>query len=431
MHSFWTLLRSNRNYRYTWLGQTISEVGDHFNTIAVLSLALHVGGSGFTVGIVMLARILPALLAGPVAGVILDRADRRKVMLLSDAFRGVVALLHILVLTYQSTHLLYVLSGLMMFASPFFTAGRSAILPRITSPEELHTANALTQTTAWLTLTIGTMLGGVSTAQFGYEWAFVANAGSFVISAVCVAMLRSPDGHFRALRRPLNLARPFAGWHEFTDSLRYMWTRPLIFAVALTTVGWASGGGAAQVLFTLFGEIVYKRGPAGVGLIWGFAGIGLVIGGLAAHRIGDRIGFGGYKRLLTVSFLIHGLSYVLFALMPNIWLSLIFITMSRVSMGVNNVLNRTVLLTHVPDKLRGRVFTTIETMMNATMMISLGLASWASAIYPIRTIGVIAGVLSTSTALFWAWADAAGKLVEPPRDDAAEDIEVTEPLTPA
>lgn len=78
LHSFWSLLRTNRNYRYTWFGQTVSEVGDHFNTIAVLSLALHIGGSGFAVGMVMLSRIIPAILAGPVAGVILDRADRRQ-----------------------------------------------------------------------------------------------------------------------------------------------------------------------------------------------------------------------------------------------------------------------------------------------------------------------------------------------------------------
>jgi MFS family permease len=432
LRQFWSLLRRNRNYRYAWLGQTVSEVGDHFNTIAVLSLALRMTGSGLTVGIVMLARILPAILAGPVAGVLLDRYDRRKVMIASDLFRAAIALLHILLLTYPSPKLMYVLSALLMFASPFFNAGRSAILPKIAGKEDLHTANALTQTTAWLTLTIGTMLGGVSTAQFGYEWAFVANAASFLISAAAIWRMASPDGHFRADRRAA--APPGArhqGVREFFESLRYMRSRPLILGIALTTVGWASGGGAAQVLFTLFGEIVYNRGPAGVGLIWGFAGIGLVIGGLLGHRLGERLAFEGYKRTLTISFAVHGVSYILFAVMPNIWLSLIFITLSRVSMGLNNVLNRTMLLQHVPDFLRGRVFTTVETMMHATMMLSLGAASWASALYPIRTIGVIAGALSASTAIFWAWADATGRLREPPRDDTAADLEITEPVTPA
>ncbi len=174
-----------------------ARIGDHFNSIAVLSLALHLTGSGAALGLVMIARVLPAVLAGPVAGVVLDRMDRRKVMLLSDMLRAVVALAHVLLLTWRLPWLLYLLSGLLTFASPFFTSGRSAILPRIAKPEELHTANALTQTTSWLTLAIGTILGGLSTAQFGYRGAFVFNALSFVVSALAIWMLRSPEGHFR------------------------------------------------------------------------------------------------------------------------------------------------------------------------------------------------------------------------------------------
>jgi MFS family permease len=431
LSSFFSILRSNRNYRSLWLGQTVSEIGDHFNTIAVLSLSLRITGSGFGVGMVMIARILPAILAGPVAGIVLDRVDRRRVMLTSDLLRAVVALLHIFLLTYPRPWLMYVLSGLLMFASPFFTAGRSAILPKITNEEELHTANALTQTTSWLTLTIGALLGGISTMQFGYEWAFVANAGSFLISALAVWNLHSPDGHFRPLRHRLILMHRPNHWEEFRAGLSYMWTRPLIFAIGLTGVGWALGGGAAQVLFTLFGELVFQRGPAGIGLIWSFAGVGLVLGGVTGHRVGRKLPFAGYKRLLTVSFLLHGLAYVAFALMPTIWYSLIFITLSRVSMGLNNVLNRTVLLTHVPDGFRGRVFTTVDTMLNSTMMISLGLAAWATAFLPIRQIGVIAGVLSSLTAIGWAWADATGRLVEPPREEMAEEIDLIEPVTPA
>src|SRR3954453_8761442 len=80
VRSFGDILRTNANYRYTWMGQVVSEVGDHFNTIAVLSLALHMTGSGVVVGGVMLSRTLPAILAGPLAGVALDRFDRRKIM---------------------------------------------------------------------------------------------------------------------------------------------------------------------------------------------------------------------------------------------------------------------------------------------------------------------------------------------------------------
>ena len=73
MNDFPALLRRNRNYRYTWTGQVVSEIGDHFNNIAVFSLALANTGSGLVVSGIMLSRAIPAVLAGPIAGVVLDR----------------------------------------------------------------------------------------------------------------------------------------------------------------------------------------------------------------------------------------------------------------------------------------------------------------------------------------------------------------------
>ena len=79
MPGFLDLLRKNRNYRYAWTGQVVSEIGDHFNNIAVFSLALATTRSGLVVSGVMLARAVPAVLAGPLAGDVLDRLDRHRV----------------------------------------------------------------------------------------------------------------------------------------------------------------------------------------------------------------------------------------------------------------------------------------------------------------------------------------------------------------
>src|SRR5271170_7806055 len=146
MSEFLQLLKSNRNYRYAWSGQVVSEIGDHFNNVAVFSLALANTGSGMVVTGVMLSRAIPAILAGPLAGVLLDRVDRKRIMIASDLIRFVIALGFILATPSHNSWLLYPLSALLMFASPFFTSGRSSILPAIASKDELHTANSLTQT---------------------------------------------------------------------------------------------------------------------------------------------------------------------------------------------------------------------------------------------------------------------------------------------
>ncbi|HEV2446519.1 MAG TPA: MFS transporter, partial [Candidatus Sulfopaludibacter sp.] len=138
MTSLTELLRRNRSYRYTWMGQVVSEAGDYFNNVAVLALVMQKSGSGMVVSGVFLSRAIPAVMAGPVAGVLLDRLDRRRIMIASDLIRAAVALAFVLTIPQRSPWLLYALSAALMFASPFFTAGRAAILPTIANAEELH-----------------------------------------------------------------------------------------------------------------------------------------------------------------------------------------------------------------------------------------------------------------------------------------------------
>ncbi len=425
MNPFLDLLRRNRNYRFAWTGQVVSEIGDHFNNIAVFSLALSVTGSGLVVTGIMLSRGIPAVLAGPIAGVVLDRLDRKRIMIASDLIRAVVAALFILTIRYPEPWLLFVLSALLMFASPFFTSGRSSIVPAIATDEELHTANALTQTTQWTTLTIGTLLGGTAVARFGYHWAFVLNAASFLFSAGCISRLRAAAGTFCARREALTEAEVVRPWHEYAQGLRYMLATPLIFGIGMINVGWATGGGAAQVLFSLFGEIVFRRGPAGIGEIWGCAGIGLLIGGTFGHWYGKRVTFVGYKRAISIAYIIHGGAYVVFSQMHSYPLALVFIALSRAAVAVSSVLNMSQLLRTVRDEYRGRVFSTIETLTWSTMMVSMMGAGIASQYTDPRTIGAWSGVLSSTTALAWGFLNWTGRLPEPkPEGIEPEEIEV-------
>ena len=422
MSPFVSLLRNNHNYRNTWIGQVVSEIGDHFNNVAVFGLVLAHTRSGMVVTGVMLARAIPAILAGPLAGVVLDRFDRKRVMIASDLVRAVVALGFILTVNRPDTWLVYLLSGLLMLASPFFSSGRASILPAIATKEELHTANSLTQTTQWTTLSIGALLGGASVTQFGFQWAFVANSLSFLVSAFCISRLFLPGRGFRAPRTAVTEAEVVRPWHEYVEGLRYMRDRPLIFGIGMIALGWATGGGAAQILFSIFGELVFNRGPAGIGMIWGCAGFGLLIGGATAYKLGPRLSFTNYKRAVVICYIVHGGSYIIFSQMRNFGLALLFIALSRAAVGVSSVLNMSQLLRHVADAYRGRVFSTIESMQWSVMMVSMMLAGIASQHWDPRTIGAIAGALSSTTAIFWGWAHVTGRLPEP----ACEGVEPEE-----
>lgn len=426
MSAFTQLLRNNRNYRFTWAGQVVSEVGDHFNNIAVLSLAMTHRDPGVVVTFVFLSRAVAMLGGGPIAGVLLDRLNRKYVMMVSDLVRCVIALGFILCIHRQDDWLLYVLSAMLMFASPFFTSGRASILPSIATKEELHTANTMTQTTSWASLTVGAFLGAVGVSS-GYELAFVYNALSFVISFACIWQLRHPSG-FRAEGKHVRHEK--TGFAQYREGLRYMRMTPLVAGVAMISLGWASGGGAAQILFSLFGEKVFNKGAMGIGIIWGFAGVGLLIGASIAYWLGKRLTFRGYKRTIPIVYLIHGGAYVVFSQMPTIAWACVFITISRAAVSISSVLNYTQLLHHVEDQFRGRVFATLESLTWSMMMISMMAAGAASVHYSPRTIGAVSGLISSTTAFFWWWRDWRGKLPEPPHQRVAmgEDDElVAEP----
>jgi MFS family permease len=427
--SFLTLLRTNRNYRFTWSGQVVSEIGDNFNNIAVFSLALANTGSGLVVAGILLSRGFMVLPAGPVAGVLLDRLDRKKIMIASDLARAAIAILFLFAIPQGRTWLLFLLSGLLMFASPFFTSGRAAILPSIATKDELHTANSLTQLTQWTTVTIGSFLGGATVGGFGYRIAFLFNAFSFLFSAACISRLKI-EGGFRAERSVSTqetlsedkVARP---WHEYKEGLRYMRSSPLILGIGMVAVGWATGGGAAQILFSLFGEKVFNRGSGGIGVIWGCAGIGLMTGAVLANHFGRKMSFKLYKRTISICYVVHGGSYILFSQAPSFGWALVWIAMSRAAVAVSSVLNTSQLLRHVGNDYRGRVFSTIETWTWMTMLVSMGITGGIADHVNPRTIGVWSGVLSSTTAIFWGWANWAGRLPEPAVAGIdPEDIEV-------
>jgi MFS family permease len=373
----------------------------------------------------MLARGLPAVLAGPVAGVLLDRMDRKRIMIASDLVRAVVAALFILTIRYPQPWLMFLLSGLLMFASPFFTSGRSSILPSIATEKELHTANSVTQITQWSTLTIGTLLGGASVVRFGYEWAFLLNTASFLFSAFAISRLRAPAGSFRPRSRALTETEVVRPWHEYVEGLRYMRATPLILGIGVINIGWATGGGAAQILFTLFGEVVFNRGAAGIGEIWGCAGLGLLSGGALGHWYGKRASFAGYKRAIAIAYVVHGGAYVVFSQMHNYGLALLFIGLSRAAVGVISVMNMSQLLRTVHNEYRGRVFSTLETLTWSTMIFSMMAAGIASQYISPRTIGAWSGILSSTTAIAWAFLNLTGRLPEPkPEGVDPSEIEV-------
>ena len=327
----------------------------------------------------MLSRAVPVLLAGPLAGVLLDRLDRQRVMIASDLLRAVVALAFILPFRRTRRAWLYPLSAMLMFASPFFTSGRSAILPSIATKEELHTANTLTQTTQWITLTLGGFFAGIAVKQFGYEWAFVLNSLSFaVLGLVHLAACALPPER-RAEQESFTEVDWMRPWREYSEGLRYMRSIPLVL--------WDRDGARR----------LGDRRRSGADFVRPFRG-DRVQNGLGRHRnhlelcrrgtcAGRRVRpLAGTAAELTdpinarsrsaTWFMAHRTSCS--ARCNSSGRRLLFIALSRAAVAVSSVLNMTQLMLHVDDEFRGRVFATLETLTWGVMMLSMMAAGAAS-----------------------------------------------------
>ena len=129
--SYITLVRHNRNYRLLWLSEVVSLTGDWFTLIASASLVAHLSGSGLAIGGLFLARLLPPFVLGPLAGIIADRFDRRKILIASDLLRALVVLNFLFIRSEQDVWLLYVVTIVQLSISAFFEPTRAALIPSL------------------------------------------------------------------------------------------------------------------------------------------------------------------------------------------------------------------------------------------------------------------------------------------------------------
>src|SRR3954471_2892277 len=191
--SYSELLGKNRGFRFLWLGQVVSQMGDWFDTIAVYTIALQLTGSSRSVALIMVARFLPSVVMGPLSGVVADRFSRRSIMIASDLIRALVVLGFLFVRRPDQMWLVYVLTILQLAFSTFFEPAKTAAIPSIVSDRELVPANAIASVTWSVMLTLGAAIGGFVAGWFGTNAAFILDSVTFIASALLISMVHFPS----------------------------------------------------------------------------------------------------------------------------------------------------------------------------------------------------------------------------------------------
>jgi MFS family permease len=355
LSSYVSLLRNNRNFRLLYIGQTISQLGDWFNAVAVYALLLDLTGSATAVAWMMIVQFLPVAVVGPLAGVVVDRVDRRRLMIVTDLLRGALVLVLLVIRRPDQVWIAYVVMAVIVGAQGFFEPARTATIPNITSAEELMPANALSSATWSAMLAIGASIGGIVAAVAGRNVAFVVNAASFFASAYFIA---KTDYH----SAPAVVARP-TGWLALTglgdliEGVRYVRQRWHVAALMLVKAGWGLAGGVL-LLLTIFGQRVFPVGAGaagGIGVLYGARGVGAGLGPIALRWI---LGHEPRRLRWTIApaFFMVGIFYVALAGAPTLWLAALCVLFAHFGGSILWVFSTVLLQLEVPDRFRGRVF---------------------------------------------------------------------------
>lgn len=262
-------------YRRLWIARTASQWGDIFATVALSLLVLDLTGSALGVSAVILAEILPVLLLAPLAGTLVDRLPRVRVMITADLLRA--GLAGSLVLTSGNVRAVYVIAFGLSVGAVLSNPAASSALPALVDDEELIAANSGIWSAAVLSQIALAPAAGVLYATFGARPAFALNAASFLVSAAVLARLRLPGAAASTARR---------GW--FADAaagVRLIAGDRLLRARGVGQLLAALSAGATSALLVVLAREHLGLPDSGYGLLLGAIGVGAVLGPLLLTRL--------------------------------------------------------------------------------------------------------------------------------------------------
>ncbi|MCB8923717.1 MAG: MFS transporter [Ardenticatenaceae bacterium] len=384
MKQYIVLLRSNRNYRFLWLGSVITQLGDWFNLLASAQLITGLSGSGIAVSYLFLARFVPLFVFSPVAGVLADRFNRRHIMIFTDLLRAGTVLSLLLINSPSRIWLLYLLTITQFSLSALFTPARTAVLSNVVERQDLVTANALDSLTWSTMLALGAFLGGIVAAVLGIAAAFVMDAFTFVFSAWCISRIVVLE-----YQRETEAPAQERGWLTFVGGFRYLLGVPFVMGVSLAKGAGSLVWGAINVLEINYADKIFpindlkwfdrlhieSGASVTLGIVYVISGLGTGIGPIFLRRIfGDA-----YHRMLwavAVGFVLLSGGILGLSISPSLGIFSFATLVRTVGSGVVWVFSAALLQMLVPDSLRGRVFAFEFAVLTLTQSISTYLAGF-------------------------------------------------------
>ncbi len=388
------LLRTNLDLRWLFAAQVVSFMGDWFSFVAVTGIVKEATDSEFLVSLAYVSFTLPSFLASPLAGVTVDRFDRRRLLVMVSVAQSLAAL-GLLTASDSTVWPLFVFQGVISVFAAFVKPAIDAGVPNLArTPDELRTANALFGSTWGVMLAVGAAAGGVFSETFGRRAAFFANAASFLLAMALFALIRRPMQEPQHADRPA--MRPIA---DITEAVRYARRDHVVLALIASKSTFAIGGGIVSQLPVL-ATSVFGWGDGGTGLLLAARGVGAGFGPLIASRFTQ----GNLSKVLRICGLAgigFSVCYIAAAWAPVIFIAAAAIAVAHLGGGAQWTLSTYGLQLRTPDHIRGRVmagdFAIVTLVMSLT---GLGAGVLSEAVGVRWTITAFSGAAAVAGAIY-------------------------------
>ena len=378
---------ANRRFRLLFVANLTSGIGTWLALIALQVDVYDRTHSGWWVGALLIANLVPSIALGLLFGPLVDRLSRKWLMVASDVLR--LGAFCALPFASSATEIvaLAVVAGV---GNAFFRPAVLAGLPNLVSDSELPDANAILQLVEWGSTALGPLLGGILVAASGPGLAYWVNAVTFGISALFVA--RIPAALLQSKR---SIGR--GHWTELREGFQVVRTSPPLLAVLVVWTIVMIAIGSTNLAEIFLAKKTLHGGDFGFGLLWSASGVGLVVGALIANRIVRRFGLrAAYSRAL----LLWALGVAATAASPDIWVAAVAMAVATVGNGVGVVVNITLVQRGAPDHVRGRALAVIISGTSAmTLLVFLAAGPATNALGARAVYSIAAASLVVAAAL--------------------------------
>jgi len=365
-------------------------MGDRLAALAFPWLVYKATGSALGTGAVFALYTLPWVVFGAFSGVIVDRIDKRRLMVAMDILRAVLVLA-VPFLATRSLPSVFVLAFVIASLGVFFDPAKLAIVPEIVPGDRLMRANSLLSTGENLTEILGWALAGLLLAAVSTTAAFRLDAATFVVSAVALALMR--------YRPPVRdaAAKAAGGFRkELNEGFTFLRRDRGLRANTTMIVVCVAGMGAVYPLTFLFAVDVLGRGAGAFGALEAVSSVGFLVGSLALVALAARVRKG---RVMIGGLLAMGICLALVALTDSVWVAAVPFALFGLANALVLIAVDTFLQQTVPEGMRGRVFSTRFMLTQGTYAVSVLVGGALAGVVDVRLLFVVAGVIVAASGL--------------------------------